>query len=109
MKTRHCPHCARPLARTARANAKYCSDACRAAHWHRRARTARALARKRKCAVCGKRIMISARSDMCFSLAKRRSILETDHKVIDIAHQPGFAPQPALHHQAFEPKAERIS
>jgi hypothetical protein len=27
-----------------------------------------------------------------------RSILEADHKVIDIAHQPGFAPQPALHY-----------
>src|ERR1700751_3223286 len=36
-----------------------------------------------------------------------RSILEADHKVIDIAHQPGFAPQPALHH-AFEPKVEHM-
>src|ERR1700757_768217 len=36
-----------------------------------------------------------------------RSILETDHKVIDIAHQPGFAPQPALHH-AFEPEVEHM-
>ena len=34
-----------------------------------------------------------------------RSILETYHKVIDIAHQSGFAPQPALHHP-FEPKVE---
>ena len=36
-----------------------------------------------------------------------RSILEADHKVIDIAHQPGFAPQPALHH-AFEPEVEHV-
>src|SRR6516165_3731021 len=34
-----------------------------------------------------------------------RSILEADHKVIDIAHQSGFAPQPALHH-ALEPEVE---
>jgi hypothetical protein len=31
-----------------------------------------------------------------------RSILETDHKVVDVAHQVGFAPQPALDH-ALEP------
>src|SRR6185295_3342185 len=36
-----------------------------------------------------------------------RSILEADHKVIDIAHQPGFAPQPALHH-AFKPEVEHV-
>jgi hypothetical protein len=36
-----------------------------------------------------------------------RSILETDHEVIDIAHQSGFAPQPALHH-AFEPEVEYV-
>src|SRR5206468_12846199 len=30
-----------------------------------------------------------------------------DHKVIDIAHQPGFAPQPALH-DAFKPEVEHI-
>ena len=34
-----------------------------------------------------------------------RSILEADHKVVDIAHQSGFAPQPALHH-ALEPEVE---
>src|ERR1700730_7859562 len=36
-----------------------------------------------------------------------RSILETDHKVIDIAHQSGFAPQPALYH-AFKPEVENV-
>ena len=34
-----------------------------------------------------------------------RSILEADHKVIDIAHQSGFAPQPPLDY-AFEPEVE---
>src|SRR6516164_5319781 len=34
-----------------------------------------------------------------------RSILETDHTVIDIADQSGFAPQSPLHH-AFEPEVE---
>jgi hypothetical protein len=33
--------------------------------------------------------------------------LETDHKVIDVAHQSGFAPQPALHH-AFKPEVENV-
>src|ERR1700675_545480 len=36
-----------------------------------------------------------------------RAILETDHKVIDVAHQSGFAPQPALHY-AFEPEVEHV-
>src|SRR5262249_7213096 len=36
-----------------------------------------------------------------------RSILETDHKVIDVAHQSGFASQPSLHH-AFKPEVENI-
>src|SRR5262249_9722549 len=31
-----------------------------------------------------------------------RSILETDHKVVDVAHQVGFPPQPAFDH-ALEP------
>src|SRR6267142_829602 len=33
--------------------------------------------------------------------------LEADHKVVDVAHQSGFAPQPALHH-ALEPEVEHI-
>jgi hypothetical protein len=33
--------------------------------------------------------------------------LETNHKVIDIAHQSGFAPQPALHN-ALEPEVEHV-
>src|SRR3974390_525773 len=36
-----------------------------------------------------------------------RSILEADHKVVDIAHQSGFAPQPALHH-TLEPEVENV-
>jgi hypothetical protein len=31
-----------------------------------------------------------------FSAERIFAILETDHKVVDIAHQPGFAPQPDL-------------
>ena len=36
-----------------------------------------------------------------------RPILETDHEVVDVAHQSGFAPQPDLHH-ALEPEVENI-
>src|SRR5258707_769794 len=36
-----------------------------------------------------------------------RSILETDHKVIDVAHQSGFAPQPNLD-DALEPEVEHV-
>src|SRR5580658_7582208 len=36
-----------------------------------------------------------------------RSILETDHKVINVAHQTGFAPQPNLD-DALEPKVEHV-
>jgi len=36
-----------------------------------------------------------------------RSILETDHKVIDVAHQMGFAPQPNLD-DALEPEVENV-
>src|SRR5215472_9178927 len=36
-----------------------------------------------------------------------RSILETDHKVVDVAHQLGFAPQPYLD-DALEPQVEHI-
>jgi hypothetical protein len=74
MKMRRCTRCARPLARTARGDAKYCSDACRAAHWHRRARTSRALARAHKCQICRKRIAIGVRADaqFCSSACRQR-------------------------------------
>jgi len=36
-----------------------------------------------------------------------RPMLEADHKVIDVAHQSGFAPQPLLRH-AFEPEVEHV-
>src|SRR5262245_11198520 len=61
MKMRRCTRCARPLARTARADARYCSDTCRSVHWHRKVRLARALARQ--CEVCRKRIIIGKRLD----------------------------------------------
>src|ERR1700676_2653197 len=42
------------------------------------------------------------------SCTRRASaILETDHKVIDVAHQSGFAPQPTLDHP-LEPKVENV-
>src|SRR5689334_8125008 len=34
-------------------------------------------------------------------------MLEADHKVVDVAHQPGLALQPALDH-ALEPEVEHI-
>jgi hypothetical protein len=73
MKNRRCGHCSRPLSRRARADAKYCSDACRAAHWHRRARTSRALGRA--CRICRKRIVIGIRSDaqFCSSRCRQRA------------------------------------
>src|ERR1700704_2830614 len=36
-----------------------------------------------------------------------RSILETDHKVIDVAHQSGFTPQPNLD-DALEPEIKNV-
>src|ERR1700692_790491 len=36
-----------------------------------------------------------------------RSVLETDHKVIDVTHQMGFAPQPNLD-DVLEPKVEHV-
>ena len=36
-----------------------------------------------------------------------RSVLETDHKVIDVTHQMGFAPQPNLD-DALEPEVEHL-
>src|ERR1700730_5283067 len=36
-----------------------------------------------------------------------RAILEADHKVVDIAYQSGFAPQPPLHN-ALEPEVQHV-
>ena len=66
MKLRRCARCSRPLSRRARADAKYCSDTCRAVLWHRRARTSRALANRPKCKTCRKRIVIAARADTVY-------------------------------------------
>jgi hypothetical protein len=54
------PHCRHPLG-ARRAHALFCSPACRLARWRSRARTARALARKRRCEVC--REPLAARLD----------------------------------------------
>ena len=58
-RIRRCVRCSKPLARRARGDAKYCSATCRVAHWHKRARTALAVARK--CAVCRKRLPLGQR------------------------------------------------
>ena len=67
---RRCLACSRPLSKHARADAKYCSDACRTTHWHRRGRTAQALARK--CATCHRRMPIERRGDARFCSAACR-------------------------------------
>jgi hypothetical protein len=75
---RRCPRCSKLLPRRARADAKYCSDICRAAHWHRRRRTARALTRKPKCAACGEHLAISRRADAvyCSQRCRQRGFRE---------------------------------
>jgi hypothetical protein len=66
MKNRRCLRCSQPLPKRARADTKYCSPRCRSAHWQRRGRTARALARRPRCRTCRQRIAIAARADMRF-------------------------------------------
>ena len=75
VRIRRCLHCAKPLARRARADAKYCSTNCQIAHWRRRRRTVRALTGKRKCADCGKRLSMRARADAlyCSTVCRQRS------------------------------------
>jgi hypothetical protein len=70
MKTPRCLHCSRPL--RARDNAKTCSSACRRAHWRRRARIARVLAQRRRCAACRKSIGLTMRADSRFCSARCR-------------------------------------
>jgi predicted nucleic acid-binding Zn ribbon protein len=73
--SRRCSCCSKLLSRHARADAKYCSTACRIRHWYRRRRTARALARKPKCAVCGQRLAITRRADaQCCSTRCRQAV-----------------------------------
>ena len=69
--SRRCLRCSKPLSRRARADAKYCSTACRIRHWHRRRRTARALTRKPKCS-CGKRLAITRRADALYCSTRCR-------------------------------------
>jgi hypothetical protein len=62
-RMRRCLRCAKPLARRARSDAKYCSTGCRIAHWRRRRRTVRALSLRVKCESCGKRLAMTRRAD----------------------------------------------
>ena len=74
METRRCRHCARPLASHLRADARFCSVACRQARWRRRNRTARALAQSQRCGTCRRGIvLVQKRRDTRFcSLACRQ-------------------------------------
>jgi hypothetical protein len=71
-RSRRCLRCSKPLSRRARADAKYCSTACRIRHWHRRRRTARALTRKFKCVACSKRLAITRRADALYCSTRCR-------------------------------------
>jgi hypothetical protein len=75
MKNRRCLRCSQPLPKRARADTKYCSPRCRSAHWRRRGRTARALARRPQCQTCRQRIAIVARADtrFCSSRCRQRA------------------------------------
>jgi hypothetical protein len=58
---RRCLRCPRSL--SARATAKYCSDACRVVHWRKRERVRRHFARKPRCLKCRKLIVFGKRAD----------------------------------------------
>jgi DNA-binding IclR family transcriptional regulator len=57
-----CRLCGEPM--SARADAKYCSDACRVAHWRQRARLRERLALTRRCGICRKRLPVTLRADV---------------------------------------------
>jgi endogenous inhibitor of DNA gyrase (YacG/DUF329 family) len=71
---RRCLQCQRPLASHLRADARFCSVACRQARWRRRQRTARSLAQPQRCETCRRRIvLLQKRRDTRFcSLACRQ-------------------------------------
>jgi hypothetical protein len=77
MKPRRCVHCSRLL--SGRADARFCSAACRGAHWHRRVRIARILARR--CEICRKRIAIGRRADARYCSARCRQKGYRERKV----------------------------
>jgi hypothetical protein len=90
---RRCLRCSKPLSRRARSDAKYCSTACRIRHWHRRRRTARALARKFKCVACGKRLAITRRADAQYCSTRCRQRGYRQRKVAAATAMPRKAHQ----------------
>jgi predicted nucleic acid-binding Zn ribbon protein len=68
-----CLRCGRPLSKRVRGDAKYCSARCRTAHWQKRRRTARAVARN--CAVCRKRLPLGQRigARFCSAACRQRA------------------------------------
>jgi hypothetical protein len=79
-RRRSCLHCSQPLPAQTRTDARYCSTACRAAHWHRRARLADRLARKRRCQSCRKAIPLTMRAGVqyCSPRCRQRSYRERE-------------------------------
>jgi hypothetical protein len=62
---------------SARVTAKYCSNACRSAHWQRRARIRRHFARKPRCTICRKPLPLALRADARFCSAGRQAALRS--------------------------------
>jgi hypothetical protein len=91
--SRRCWRCSKPLSRRARADAKYCSTACRIRHWHRRRRTARALTRNPKCAACGKRLAITCRADALYCSTRCRQAAHRARKAAAATAMPRKAHQ----------------
>jgi hypothetical protein len=67
---RRCMNCSRPVPAVARADAKYCSAACRGARWRKRIRLANVLARR--CEACRKVLALSLRAHARFCSARCR-------------------------------------
>jgi hypothetical protein len=112
-RSRRCVRCSKPLPRRARSDAKYCTNECRVAHWHRRRRTARALTRKLKCESCGERLAVTRRADavycstVCRQEGYRRRKRKAAAAVPRKAHQRVIREQLAAADTA--PKAADIS
>jgi predicted nucleic acid-binding Zn ribbon protein len=70
---RLCLKCDNP--RQPRADAKFCSDACRHAHWRKRVRLERVLAQRRRCAICRKALALTMRADakVCSARCRQRA------------------------------------
>lgn len=87
-RMRRCLRCAKPLARRARSDAKYCSTGCQIAHWRRRRRTVRALTRKLKCESCGKRLAITRRADALYCSTRCRQRIYRQRQATAVAAMP---------------------